>query len=60
MVMHTAMSNAYTSIEREFKKQLSDRTRTHGFIDHGKDRNIASNHKWTEHEYHVHDGKYVQ
>ena len=59
MVMYTSMSNIDISLAREFQKHLSDPTRAHGLIDNGKYRKRASNRKWTEHDYHVHDRKYV-
>ena len=60
MVIHTSMNNTYISLAREFQKNISDPTRTHGLIDHRKYREKFSNHKWTEREYHVQDRKDVQ
>ena len=42
MVMHTSTTNTYISLAWKFKKNLSDPTRAHGLLDHGKDRKHSS------------------
>ena len=59
MSMHTSTENTDTSLAREFQKHLSDPTRAHSLLDHGKDRKISSKRKWNEHEYHFQDRKYL-
>ena len=60
MVMYTSISNKYISIAREFQKHLSNPTRAHGLIDHGKYSKLDGKRKWMEREYHVQDRKDVQ
>ena len=42
MNIHTSTANTKTSLSRELQKNLSDLTRSHGFLDHVKDRKRAS------------------
>ena len=49
MVMNTVMSNTDISIETVFRKHISDPTRAHELIYHGKYSKKANNHKWMEH-----------
>ena len=37
MVMNTSTTNTDISLAREFQKHLSEPTRSHGLLDHGKD-----------------------
>ena len=59
MEMDTSILNTDISIAREVQKYISDPTRTHGEMDHGKDRKLASKRKWTDPEYHIKDSKDV-
>ena len=53
MVIHTSTSRTDTSLARELQKHLSNPTRSHDLLDHGKDRKRASKRKWNDREYHV-------
>ena len=49
----------YISLAREFQKYTSDPTCKHGVMDQGNYIKRASTWKFTEHDYHVQDNKYV-
>ena len=53
------MSNTDISLARVSQTNLSDPTHTSELIDHGKYRKQDIKRKWTEHEYHVQESKYV-
>ena len=53
MEIHTSNVNTDTSLSREFQKHLSDPTRAHGLLYHGKDIKHASKRKWNDCDYHV-------
>ena len=46
MIMNTSMIITDISIARVFQKYITDSTRSHGLIDHGKYRTRASKRKW--------------
>ena len=41
MAMHTSTENIEISLASKLKKRLSDLTRAHGLLDHGKERKHA-------------------
>ena len=45
---HTSTANKDISLAREFQKHLSEPTRTHGLLYHGKYRKHASKQIWTD------------
>ena len=47
--MYTSNINTYIIIEMGCQKHISDPTRAHGLVDHGKDRGKVSKRKWMEH-----------
>ena len=53
MVIHTSTANLDIILAREFQKNLSDPTRTHGLLDNIKGIKRASKVKWTDHEYNI-------
>ena len=58
-ILSCNMSNTDICLSRGFQKHISDPTRAHGLLDHGKDRKCADKRKWTDREYHVQYRKYV-
>ena len=53
MEMHTSTANIDISLARYFQKYISDSTRSHGLLDHGKDTKCASKLKWNDSDYHA-------
>ena len=51
MEMYTSTVNTDISLAKKFQKHISEPTREHDLLDHGKDRKHSSKCKWTECEY---------
>ena len=59
MSIYISTTNIDISFSREFQRRLSDPTRAHGLLDHGKDMKYDSKLNWNEHKYHSQDRKDV-
>ena len=55
--VHTSTLNTDVGLSLGFKRHLSNESRKHGFIDHGKHKKRSSKKKWKNREYYVQHNK---